>query len=517
ASLTLYGTATPGVPVITSSQTAGGLAGIAFHYQPAATNAPSSWNATALPPGLTIDGTTGLITGTPAGTGTFPVSITATNSAGSGNATLTITVTAQPPGIPQALDDSGLVFETVGREWLSQAVITHDGVDAARSGSIPDKGISGLKTTVTGPLTVAFWWRVSSEEDFDKLRFIVDNTEAGAISGEVDWTRMAAIIPAGTHTLRWSYEKDDGSASGADAGWVDEVTFHSFVAPLKAAGAGTGFQDPALNAAVHIRTTGTELGWTSGGGKVVESGNRNPPLTGPVTTATAGVRSFEINDAPAWLRTDAVDLSGYLNIAGEADVRAYTTNSNNFESPDLLHIHLELSNDLATWTDGPDILAPRTGGTGAADMLIALNTAGNNLYNHFTSAAGAVPAGTRYARVVVSGVTDGTSEHLVVDNLRITGTPSHADEDADGFPAELEAWFGTSDHSPDIQPHVSISTPEGNPGISFPSLRGYSYVIETSPDLLNWTAETILATASVTLWVNPAGPEDHRYYRVRRP
>jgi hypothetical protein len=250
---------------------------------------------------------------------------------------------------------------------------------------------------------------------------------------------------------------------------------------------------------------------------VTEAGNRSPPLTGTSVGGTAGVKSFEINNAPAVLRTDTVDLAGFLNVSAEADVRAYTTNSNNFETADTLHIYLELSNDLTTWTDGPDILAPRTGGSGAADTLIALNTAGNAVYNHFVSAAGAVPSGTRYARIVVNGVTDGSTEHLIIDNLRITGTPSNTDADGDGFPAEVEAWFGTSDSNPGAAPFPLLSILTGAPGIAFPSIRGYSYAIDSSSDLLTWTTAAVLATSGTTLWVDPAGPAPRRYYRVRRP
>ena len=39
----------------------------------------------------------------------------------------------------------------------------------------------------TGPGTLSFWWKVSSELDSDRLRFYLDGTEQWRISGETDW------------------------------------------------------------------------------------------------------------------------------------------------------------------------------------------------------------------------------------------------------------------------------------------------------------------------------------------
>jgi hypothetical protein len=80
-------------PVITSSLTATGTFGVAFSYQITASNNPTSFNATGLPPGLSVNTTTGLISGTPKGSGgTFRVTLSATNTAGTGSATLVLTI-----------------------------------------------------------------------------------------------------------------------------------------------------------------------------------------------------------------------------------------------------------------------------------------------------------------------------------------------------------------------------------------------------------------------------------------
>ncbi len=79
-------------PVITSATTATGMAGSAFSYQITASNSPTSFAATGLPGGLTVNTTTGAITGTPAAAGVSSVTISAANTAGTGTATLALTV-----------------------------------------------------------------------------------------------------------------------------------------------------------------------------------------------------------------------------------------------------------------------------------------------------------------------------------------------------------------------------------------------------------------------------------------
>ena len=77
-----------------------------------------------------------------------------------------------------------------------------------------------MSTTMTGPGTLTFQWKVSSELDFDLLSFYLDGVElaaAPAISGEVDWTLMSVAIPAGAHTVTWTYAKDGSTFAGTDA------------------------------------------------------------------------------------------------------------------------------------------------------------------------------------------------------------------------------------------------------------------------------------------------------------
>lgn len=149
--------------------------------------------------------------------------------------------------LSDALDNTNIVWRTTGdATWLAQNNTTHDGVDAAQSGDIGDFEVSSLFATVTGPGTLTFWWSVSCEEDYDYLDLFIDGNFSEYITGEVPWLFKSITVSAGVHEIEWFYNKDTTSSVGADAAWVDQVTF---------------VRDIALEEALDIPT----LGWASGG------------------------------------------------------------------------------------------------------------------------------------------------------------------------------------------------------------------------------------------------------------
>jgi len=87
------------VSVITSAASASATVGTAFNFSLTASNSPQSFNVSGLPPGLSVNASTGAITGTPTTTGAFTVTASANNATGTGaSATLTINVAAASGG-----------------------------------------------------------------------------------------------------------------------------------------------------------------------------------------------------------------------------------------------------------------------------------------------------------------------------------------------------------------------------------------------------------------------------------
>jgi hypothetical protein len=98
-------------PAITSPLTASGTVGVPFSYQITASNNPTSFNAAGLPAGLSVNTTTGVISGTSTAAGSFSVTVSATNAAGTGSATLALTIgqAQAAPVITSPLTASGTV------------------------------------------------------------------------------------------------------------------------------------------------------------------------------------------------------------------------------------------------------------------------------------------------------------------------------------------------------------------------------------------------------------------------
>ena len=137
-----------------------------------------------------------------------------------------LNVQIPPPTLAEATDTPGAVWSTGGSAvWIGQRVNTHDGVDAAESGTISHSQETWMETTVSGPGTLTFWWSVSSESGFDYLEFRINGNLNSRISGIVGWTFRTVAISSGSQTLRWRYMKDGSANSGQDKGWVDEVVF----------------------------------------------------------------------------------------------------------------------------------------------------------------------------------------------------------------------------------------------------------------------------------------------------
>jgi hypothetical protein len=79
-------------PLITSSNQATGTVGSFFSYQISAVNAVTAYSATGLPAGLSLNLSSGVISGTPTDAGIFAVVLEAENDFGFSEAELAITI-----------------------------------------------------------------------------------------------------------------------------------------------------------------------------------------------------------------------------------------------------------------------------------------------------------------------------------------------------------------------------------------------------------------------------------------
>ncbi len=139
-------------PVITSAASATGQVDSLFNYQVTATNGPASYGASGLPPGVSVNPATGLISGVPTAPGTFAATIAAGNVAGGAStAALTITIAPAAP----AIVNPGPLTAQVGVPFTYQIVATNGPTAYGASGLPPGLVINPATGLIAGTPTVA--------------------------------------------------------------------------------------------------------------------------------------------------------------------------------------------------------------------------------------------------------------------------------------------------------------------------------------------------------------------------
>jgi hypothetical protein len=137
---------------------------------------------------------------------------------------VTVTVIDDDDTFPEggAIPAGWLTTQPAG--WIVAGDTAHEGSQSLRSAVIGDGKTTAIEVSGTFAAgTVAFARKVSSEADFDFLRFYVDGVLAQQWSGEEDWAVASFAVSAGRHAFRWEYAKDESVAVGTDAAWIDAV------------------------------------------------------------------------------------------------------------------------------------------------------------------------------------------------------------------------------------------------------------------------------------------------------
>ena len=222
-----YAYAASGAPVASfTGSPVSGTAPLTISFTDTSTNAPTSWNWSFGDGNFSEEQNP---VHEYAFSGQFDVTLNVTGETGNDTITRAGYITAVSSNLEDVLDNPALTFTTSGdAPWFGEPDIYYYGGSAAQSGDINDNGQSVLQTTVDGPADVTFDWKVSSEPNYDYLKFYIDDTLQDSISGESgSWTEMQYTLGAGSHTLKWVYQKDRSDSDGMDAGWVDHVTVGS--------------------------------------------------------------------------------------------------------------------------------------------------------------------------------------------------------------------------------------------------------------------------------------------------
>jgi len=111
-------------------------------------------------------------------------------------------------------------------EWTVISNEHKSGAYSAKAGSIKDNESTTLQVTIdcfSGE--ISFYYKVSSEQHYDYLRFYIDGEQYDEWSGNKDWTQISYPVTSGRRTFEWTFSKDRSYSYGSDTAWIDDIVF----------------------------------------------------------------------------------------------------------------------------------------------------------------------------------------------------------------------------------------------------------------------------------------------------
>jgi hypothetical protein len=115
-------------------------------------------------------------------------------------------------------------------DWFTSTQQPYEGLYCTESGDIGNSDNTNLIITITALQDdeISFYKKVSSEGNYDYLRFYMDDVEMDNWSGEVEWGFESYSVTAGEHTFKWRYDKDNYYSVGEDCAWLDNILLPVF-------------------------------------------------------------------------------------------------------------------------------------------------------------------------------------------------------------------------------------------------------------------------------------------------
>jgi hypothetical protein len=210
-------------------------------------------------------------------------------------ATIPIPVLSSGDLLGAALGATNLVWSTSGDVgWFVETTNTYStNAAAAQSGSLQENQTSLLQATVTGPGILSFYWQTAANNDDFDLEFDMDGSYKNDIGGQTPWQQFTLEIDdSSTHTLTWNANTlQNNGSSPTDAGYVDQVVFTPYVAPVITLNPFNQTNYPGYPVALLAAATGTPAPtwqWYGVGSLNPIPGATNALFT-PANSGTSGV------------------------------------------------------------------------------------------------------------------------------------------------------------------------------------------------------------------------------------
>lgn len=208
-------------PVVTNPDVPAASVGSVFHYTIRATDDPTSFTATGLPPGLALDPATGVISGTPTTDGTYAVNLTVSN--GTYSTTVTLSIVVGPPSAPDqpvAIAASDIDADAFTANWSPSATATGYQLDVATDSAFAQ--LVGTFTITSGELSSRTVTQLAPSTTYYYRVRAYNSIGTSANSGSIEVTTLKNKAPKVTSSTSTTFTATIASqftftASGAPA------------------------------------------------------------------------------------------------------------------------------------------------------------------------------------------------------------------------------------------------------------------------------------------------------------
>jgi len=141
--------------------------------------------------------------------------------------------------------------------WTIANDTSINGVFSAKSGVVSHNQSSELiiDYDVAVDDSISFYYKVSSEPDYDFLKFYINNQLVGQWSGNVPWTKAEFYVTKGLKKFKWEYTKDALISNNDDCAWIDCIIFPALAS----------CPSPKHISATSVTASSAILNWTPGG------------------------------------------------------------------------------------------------------------------------------------------------------------------------------------------------------------------------------------------------------------
>lgn len=143
---------------------------------------------------------------------------------------LLFTLTGSTNGFAERLSEGvefPVEFSGGSQPWLLTTNVTHDGVDAIQGGAYNINESSLLRSKVTGPGRLSFWWKLLGLTEDSSLSIQIDGIEQLRIDGEAAWQQRYLLLSPGEHEVEWIHSVGRFGSNPGNGAWLDQVSFES--------------------------------------------------------------------------------------------------------------------------------------------------------------------------------------------------------------------------------------------------------------------------------------------------